>query len=104
MSRLSRTVVATLVAAVLGGVPVLAPGQARASMDNWPVAWRLGLAQAPTSSRPSAQLSAETLYERGSVRSSQGDNQGAIEDFSQALRLNPDYGDAYIGRGYARSN
>ncbi|MEC4892001.1 MAG: tetratricopeptide repeat-containing serine protease family protein [Oscillatoria sp. PMC 1051.18] len=41
-------------------------------------------------------------YNRGTVYSSQGDNQAAIADFARALELKPDYAAAYNNRGNAR--
>ena len=40
---------------------------------------------------------------RGNARYKQGDNQGAIEDYNQAILLDPNYALAYIKRGAARS-
>ncbi len=42
-------------------------------------------------------------YERGNAFIRSGDNIRAIESFSKALRLNPSYADALIGRGLALS-
>src|SRR5438067_11381006 len=50
-----------------------------------------------------AQAAAEDFIERGVARSAVGDNQGAIGEFDQALRIEPNNADAYLGRGAARA-
>ncbi len=39
---------------------------------------------------------------RGNTRLDLGDKQGAIEDYTQAIRLNPKYADAFYRRGKTR--
>jgi hypothetical protein len=39
---------------------------------------------------------------RGGARIKKGDLDGAIEDYTERIRLKPDYADAYLGRGLAR--
>lgn len=48
------------------------------------------------------QMSAEDFFFQGNVRYAQGDYKGAIENFTQAIRLQPDYADAYTFRSSAR--
>ncbi|WP_137666513.1 tetratricopeptide repeat protein, partial [Sphaerospermopsis reniformis] len=33
-----------------------------------------------------------------------GDKQGAIDDYNQAIKINPNYANAYIGRGNVRDD
>ncbi|MFQ3679859.1 MAG: tetratricopeptide repeat protein, partial [Pseudanabaenaceae cyanobacterium] len=40
---------------------------------------------------------------RGNTKSALGDNQGAIADYDQALRLQPDLAEAYNNRGIVKS-
>jgi tetratricopeptide (TPR) repeat protein len=51
--------------------------------------------------RTSAHDRMMALTFRGNAKRSQGDNSGAIADYSQALTLQPDYRPALIGRGIA---
>src|SRR6476646_3080895 len=60
---------------------------------------RLLLSAAPTT-KP--QMSAVDLYNRGVDQLDAGNYQGAIDNFTQALQLNPKDADAYYNRGYAR--
>lgn len=48
-----------------------------------------------------AQTSAKDFYNRGTDKLKRGDYRGAIEDFNQALRLNPKDATAYDSRGVA---
>ena len=45
---------------------------------------------------------AYAYYSRGIARSELGDTQGAIEDYTQAIKIDPNYVDAYYSRGIAR--
>ena len=47
-------------------------------------------------------MTARQFYDRGDDKREQEDYQGAIEDYTQAIRLKPDYVFAYITRGIAR--
>ncbi|WP_137669243.1 tetratricopeptide repeat-containing S1 family peptidase, partial [Sphaerospermopsis reniformis] len=41
---------------------------------------------------------------RGVIRDELGDKQGAIDDYNQAIKINPNYANAYIGRGNVRDD
>lgn len=47
-------------------------------------------------------LSVEELFERGFIRAGEGDLDGAIADYSEAIRLKPDFAEAYNNRGIAK--
>ena len=53
---------------------------------------------AQSSTTPS---NAEDFYNRGVEKGEKGDFQGAIADYNQALRINPNYAKAYLNRGDA---
>ena len=47
---------------------------------------------------------AEIYYNRGNARYKLGDKQGAIQDYNQAIKINPNEAKAYYGRGNVRSD
>ncbi|MGK7873930.1 MAG: tetratricopeptide repeat protein [Xenococcaceae cyanobacterium] len=55
----------------------------------------------PTSSSTASQT-AKDFFNQGYKKDEQGDYKGAIEDYTQAIRINPNYADAYNNRGLAR--
>jgi tetratricopeptide (TPR) repeat protein len=62
---------------------------------------------APTASATvssAAQTSAQDFYVRGDKKLDKKDYKGAIEDFNQAIQLNPDLANAYFKRGNAKSS
>ena len=50
---------------------------------------------------PNLDLTAEEYYERGAELIAEGDFEGAIAEFSNAIQVDNDYADAYIFRGLA---
>ena len=54
-------------------------------------------------SQQTQSISAETYFIRGCEKAELGDYNGAIADYTQAIRLNPDYALAYYSRGIAKS-
>ena len=46
--------------------------------------------------------SAKDWFDRGVKKKEEGDYEGAIEDFTQAILLDPNYAEAYLCRGYIR--
>ena len=49
-------------------------------------------------------ISAETYFIWGNTKYYLGDYKGAIRDYTQAIRLKPDFADAYLNRGNAKGN
>ncbi|WP_373528172.1 tetratricopeptide repeat protein [Nostoc sp.] len=56
----------------------------------------------PSISSTNSPMTAEDLYNRGTDKYQRKDYQGAIEDYNQALKINPNYVHAYNDRGRAR--
>ena len=51
-------------------------------------------ARAPGPRRSTVRLSAKAYYDQGNIQFAQGDLQGALRSYQQALRINPRYADA----------
>jgi TonB family protein len=50
-----------------------------------------------------AQTSAQDYLQQGNARINRKDYQGAVEDFTKAISLKPDYAEAYVNRASARN-
>ncbi|WP_218082829.1 tetratricopeptide repeat protein [Anthocerotibacter panamensis] len=62
-----------------------------------------GATQTPVIS-PELVLSGGEYYNRGAQKHRRGDYRGAIQDYTQALKLDDTLGDAYVARGSARDD
>jgi tetratricopeptide (TPR) repeat protein len=51
--------------------------------------------------KAAAAPNAASSYERGMAKAKDGDSDGAIRDFSEAIRIDANFGDAYVQRGNA---
>lgn len=83
--KVVRAIIATLVLGVILGSP-------RADAKNSPTTRELILLLAQVNA-PDVEFN----INRGLTRLHSGDMKGAIEDFNQSLRINPNYADAYYG-------
>ena len=52
--------------------------------------------------KAAAAPNAASSYERGMAKAKDGDSDGAIRDFSEAIRIDANFADAYVQRGNAR--
>jgi len=48
-------------------------------------------------------MNAREVYQQGRDRGRRGLYKEAVEDFTQAININPDFAEAYIARAYART-
>ncbi len=53
---------------------------------------------------PKSQVSAKEFFERGYLKHEIGDLDGAIADYTEAIRLDPEFAQAYDERGIVRLN
>lgn len=78
---------------------------ARACIDNGLTAARAGrldeaLARFDRASRLDTKHRPEAYLNRGAAYEKKGENLKAVNDYSEAIRLRPDYAEAYLRRGY----
>jgi tetratricopeptide (TPR) repeat protein len=66
------------------------------------LSWTVPAAHALPNEILMAQVSAQDYLEQGNARYKSKDYQGAIEDYTKAISLKPDYAEAYRNRGVAR--
>jgi len=72
-----------------------------------PVAYQVARVKETLDAQPAVtekQLTVADYLERGSERQMKGDYEGAIIDFTEAIRLQPSYVDTYIQRGLVRTD
>lgn len=48
-------------------------------------------------------MNARELYQQGGNQGRRGLYKESVEDFTQAIKINPDFAEAYIARAYART-
>src|SRR5580693_2528158 len=65
------------------------------------VSWAVLLAALASPSFAAETDAAKKAYEKGKACRDKSDYDGAIAAFSETVRLDPKYGDAFRGRGYA---
>jgi tetratricopeptide (TPR) repeat protein len=49
-----------------------------------------------------SELTFEDYFESGNNKYSEGDYKGAVEDYSQAVKMNPEYHNAFNNRGASK--
>jgi uncharacterized caspase-like protein len=99
------TGIATAVALAL--ILLVKTPQSAHNVEPAPTASPTVYSEPQTSASPAVysepQASAQDFFRRGNDKDNKKDFKGAIEDYNQAIRLKPDYGDAYYSRGSAKS-
>ncbi|NJL42543.1 MAG: tetratricopeptide repeat protein [Pseudanabaena sp. SU_2_4] len=89
--------------AVTVGLKVNNPTVGSISPETPPTTQPQPIAGAPPINSSTDRLTAEGLFNRGVEKENKGDRQGAIEDYTKAIELDPKYALAYNNRGYVRS-
>ena len=112
-TRQSTFVIAGLLAAALTGSALPLPALAQTSPTQWDctgtpdIAWEIqigGCTAAIVSGRYAGKNLSWTYNNRGNAYSSKGQHERAIEDYNEAIKLDPGNANAFTGRGIAHKN
>ncbi|GCL37175.1 TPR repeat-containing protein [Sphaerospermopsis reniformis] len=69
-----------------------------------PINTFIRLSTGVTAKPPTVRLNVDDYFALGLDKQNKGDNRGAIVAYTEAIKINPNYAQAYIGRGNARND